>query len=151
MHSVVSWPQRDLTQNILEFEVFSRMLELQLHEQSVPLLMFMDMPLPSRVSQRNLLWATLHRIGLLGGYISLMKGLCTDMRMWWTGTPTHSLGVATSGVAQGCPLTGKMLLIVMDPVVRNTQEVLRAQREGMVAFVRTTLVSPSFLALPFLR
>ena len=50
------------------------------------------------------------------------------MTMIWVGSKQHDMGLATSGVAQGCPLSGTVFVMIVDPILHHMQSALRAER-----------------------
>lgn len=53
-----------------------------------------------------------------------MKALHHESGLLWQGLLVTTLCTATSGVAQGCPLSGSLFVIVMDPVLRWIHDTL---------------------------
>lgn len=104
---------------------------------------------------RTFLFRTLEFLGFPPASCRLCA-LYDDGALLWQGSPIQEVCCVTSGVAQGCPLSGVLFVCIMDLVIRRLQGVLRRAKvviiracvADLAVALRTArgaqLVSPDF-------
>lgn len=97
----------------------------------VPLYLFLGAAAASPSLSRMFLVVALEAVGMPLAVVRLVAALYSHILMYILLGGLRELGVATSGVAQGCPLSGASFLLVMDPLVRVLHRVLVGATAGL--------------------
>lgn len=122
---------RDHTANITEMDAFARMFALSAEAGMSPTLLLLDLEAAFPSISRSFLLAALRAQRFPAGLVAVVKGVFSENGLFSHGPPVRTLYVATSGVAQGFPLSGSLFVVVMDPALRRLQAAPRQRRAGM--------------------
>lgn len=123
---------RQLTANIVEMDAYARLFRTTVPDEDRPVLAMLDLLAAFPSVCRRFLFCVLVFLGFPDGLVCIVRALYDSGDMLWQGPMAAVVCQATSGVAQGCPLSGVLFVCVMDPVLRRIHTVLWRPRLGMV-------------------
>lgn len=123
---------RDLTQHVIELDSYARALRSTVDPKEVPTILFCDLEAAFARVLRDWSRRVLGLQGSPAAAMHVIEATNTDMPLLLRLGGVHELGEGTSGIAQGCPLSGVLVVSAMGPIGRRIRSTLRAARAGML-------------------
>ena len=121
--------------NVIELDARGRILDMTARPGTFPLLSFWDFEAAFPSLSHEFLFLSLFFCGLPIGLLNLITGLYDDCEAYSTTTGTHVLLFKIrSGVLQGCPLSGTLFVIVINPLLRAMATILTGEHDALCAF-----------------
>lgn len=128
-HRFVS--QRDLSQKIVELDTYARAMHSTVAPEDHPVALFCDILAAFPSVRRPSSQTVLHLQGMPEAAIKVVEATNMDMPLLLRIGGVHKLGNVTSGIAQGCPLSGKLFVSAMGPLGRRLHSTLPEKCAGM--------------------
>ena len=124
---------RNFLNNIVDLDSFARLFSDPSSKCSLPILCFFDFAAAFPSILHDYLMAIISKIGLPTGQRNAIHSfyrLCVSFLM--SGNQLVFFTFLFSGVIQGCPLSGSLFAIAMDPILRLMQQKIEARALGHV-------------------
>lgn len=125
---------RGLTINIIDMDSFSRLSGMTAGSSEIPGLFLIDALAAFPSADRNYLHGSVSVAGADPSFSRALTGLYAGKTMRWPLLPHLDFCEATSGVAQGCPLSGFLFVIAADSFVRAIHTTITGAGAGVVRF-----------------
>ena len=116
--------KRQLLENVVDLDVFSHAFALAAHPSQVPVLVLFDFAAAFPSVAHSYLFLTLTAMHFPIGYINHVKNLYSNNHAYYKqdGNSTFIFIIVT-GILQGCPLSGLLFAVAIDPFLRHLQSV----------------------------
>jgi hypothetical protein len=109
---------RELTQNIVDLDTAARCFGTASQKDKLPILAFWDGIAAFPSVAHAWLWTVLKCSGFPLGFINLIRGIYCMNGSWAVGSDGFEfLFWIWAGVLQGCPLSGLLFVVILDPLL----------------------------------
>lgn len=123
---------REMSRNVLELDTYARAMHSTIPGGDLPVLLLCDMATAFPSVNRHWLAASMEEVGMPRGAIRVVRAVYKDMELWTRLGGCQKMGKVTSGIPQGCPLSGALFVLAADPLGRRLHAELRKGKAGMV-------------------
>ena len=115
-------PSRQLVNNIVDLDTYAHIHALSTIQERLPLLVFFDFAAAFPSVSHEYLMLALHAMKFPLGFINVIECIYINNNATYnTGNRTINMFKIVSGVLQGCPLSGFLFAICIDPFLRHCE------------------------------
>ena len=123
---------RQLLQNIVNLDTFARAVTFGDASMFLPILMFFDFAAAFPSVLHRWLFKVIEKQGMPEGMRNVVKALYSNCKAFMrTPSGLHFLFVILSGVLQGCPFSGTLFVLVLDPFLRRIHSLVDCRGLGI--------------------
>lgn len=123
---------REMSRNVLELDTYARAMHSTVLGSDLPALLLCDMTAAFPSINRYWMYAVLQCLGMPLGAVRVVEAIYDEMVLMTRLGGCQTIGDVTSGIPQGCPLSGALFVMSADPLGRRLHEQLVRGKAGMV-------------------